>query len=374
MRIIRITDAFPPPWTGLSPGPFYLSQAQVKQGHQIHLYTKDNKGCEVVDALANFQITRLRQKGIFFELFVMSRVLREIKENDADYIHIHGLSFSYGALLFKLFSRKKIIITFHIVRKRQFKLDTKIRIPWTTKLDLLIREWVGIRVANKLLSVSESIKQELLEEYPLSEEFIVPVYNGVSENFICDSNYPDKSSNKTRLLFVGVLNGRKDIENLLESVSRLNGESLETELSIVGDGEKRDEYIRHANNLGIGKKIRFIKYIANPELADMYKSHDIFVLPSTHEGLPKVLLEAMGSGLPVVVSEIQSLNELVTDANGLLFSNDDKESLYEKLKTLITDPAKQKAMSEANIKLIKEQYTWDSIAKNYDKAIGSIKT
>ena len=102
------------------------------------------------------------------------------------------------------------------------------------------------------------------------------------------------------------------------------------EIEIVGDGPYREELIGLAENLDVTSYVRFTGTVPYSELPQKYREADIFILPSLAEGMPLVVLEAMGTGLPIIASRVQGIDELVAeDVNGALFNPGDVDGLAE---------------------------------------------
>ena len=139
------------------------------------------------------------------------------------------------------------------------------------------------------------------------------------------------NQNKTKLLYVGALKEEKGIERLLDAFKIMLSKDVNFELNIVGDGPQKDELISKTKELQISDNVKFHGYVPLGEkLMNVYLSNDIFVLPSLSEGTPRVLLEAMAFGLPVIASNVGGIPFTIkNDVNGFLF--DDVDSLIKKV-------------------------------------------
>jgi glycosyltransferase involved in cell wall biosynthesis len=129
---------------------------------------------------------------------------------------------------------------------------------------------------------------------------------------------------RLRLAWAGRLAEGKGLEVLLDALARLAAEDAEghrTELVIVGDGPARDRLEALAVALGVNDRIHWLGYIADrAAYLDALASCDLFVFPSPAEGFPKVVLDAMAAGLPVVATVSGELGELVRA--GLVLASD----------------------------------------------------
>ena len=101
------------------------------------------------------------------------------------------------------------------------------------------------------------------------------------------------------------------------------------------------------------------------ELPQKYRDADVFILPSLAEGMPLVVLEAMGTGLPIVASRVQGIDELVVeDINGALFDAGDVDGLAHSLVKLINAGEGRLEMGKASVERVKP-YDWKHIADAY---------
>jgi teichuronic acid biosynthesis glycosyltransferase TuaC len=121
--------------------------------------------------------------------------------------------------------------------------------------------------------------------------------------------------------------------------------------------------------LGVSDLIRYVGMVPYDSLEKSYQDADIFVLTSLSEGMPSVILEAMGCGLPIVASDVGGNNEIVQEGkNGFLIKDDDVITLAEKLTTLINNPALRKEMGLSSRERSLE-FDWKNIMNRYNELI-----
>jgi glycosyltransferase involved in cell wall biosynthesis len=142
-----------------------------------------------------------------------------------------------------------------------------------------------------------------------------------------------------RLLFVGRLVEKKGAATLIDAVRRLPAD-LDWTLEIIGDGPLESSLRSRADGL----PVTFSGSASREGLANAYERSTAVVVPSVpassgdQDGLPTVLLEAMGSSRPVVASDLPGINEAVTDGeSGLLVPPDNADALAKALTTVLTD-------------------------------------
>ena len=169
-----------------------------------------------------------------------------------------------------------------------------------------------------------------------------------------------------RILTIGRLIPRKGFQLLIRALPQVIAEAMvDFELEIVGDGPHRDTLVVLAKELRVDHKIRFAGSVSYSELPQKYGEADVFVLCSFAEGMPLVVLEAMGTGLPIVASKVQGIEDLVrTGVNGSLFPPNDVAGLAKCLVQLINDGESRVRMGRSSIDFV-QKYDWKNIADSY---------
>ena len=152
-----------------------------------------------------------------------------------------------------------------------------------------------------------------------------------------------------RILCVGRLIERKGQQHLIEAVKRLTDESIDVRLDLVGTGDARSDNEAQVARLGLADRVRFIGYVPREKIAQHYTAAHVFVLPSYNEGMSVALLEAMASGLPVVVTPTGGTLELVEpNINGFIFEWGNVASLTAHLRRLSQDRSLVRRMGDAS--------------------------
>src|SRR5688572_23268863 len=168
-----------------------------------------------------------------------------------------------------------------------------------------------------------------------------------------------------KVLCVGRLIERKGQHHLIEAVKRLADEGVDVKLDLVGTGDAREANEAQAARLGLSDRVRFLGYVPREEIALHYAAAHVFVLPSYNEGMSVALLEAMASGLAVLVTPTGGTPELVqSEMNGLIFDWADVEGLTSHLRRLAQDRALVRRMGEASRRRARE-FSWDAAAQRY---------
>ena len=391
-RICRITDSFPPPWTGLAPATYELSAAQARQGCEVHVIAKFRGSAPQVDIAAPFAIHRIRAKLMLFEVLALVKLISLNRIHKFDLIHSHGSSFFFFHLLRKILPKYgifkiPIFVSVHNIRAYQDRayrqadffsiaesiLQRKLKELRDKKQKMLkkhrwqkIRQKISYQDADCLLPVSQGLKRALIETYSLPPEKIRVVYNGVSSAIIEKSTAQiecaDTLNNKV-LLFVGRTIGTKNEVSLLQAMPSILSRYPNAQLVVIGDGYWHETLRDVARALGIEANVTFINYVPHNEIITYYRNADVFVFPSFSEGLPKVVLEAMASELPVVATDVDGNNELVIDGyNGYLVRPNSPGDIAEKVLDLLKDNEQAKRLGKNGRRLVLDNFTWEKVA------------
>ena len=204
---------------------------------------------------------------------------------------------------------------------------------------------------------------------PRIDCLVIP--NGVDvERFKPASAIADNGS--LRLLCVGRLIKRKGQHHLIEAVKRLAVEGIDVKLDLVGTGDAQPANEAQVARLGLRDRVRFLGYVPREEIARHYAAAHVFVLPSYNEGMSVALLEAMASGLVVVVTPTGGTPELVQDGvNGKIFDWADVAHLTKTLRGLALDRAAVSRMGEAS-RIRARAFSWQRAASRYLEVLESI--
>lgn len=185
------------------------------------------------------------------------------------------------------------------------------------------------------------------------------IFPGAGVNIKEFKYLPFKAESKTRIVFIGRIMKEKGIEELLYVAKKMYEENKNIEISIVGELEEsryKEQLIEYENQ-GIVKYLGFKSDIKN-----IIEENHCVILPSYHEGLSNVLLEAAASGRAIITSNISGCKEVVDDkVTGLLVNPKDKASLYEKMNEFL-------ALSSSEIEIM-GKLGRKKIEKEFDRKI-----
>lgn len=168
---------------------------------------------------------------------------------------------------------------------------------------------------------------------------------------------------KLLILFLGRIHPKKGLDLLARAYAQIVSHRDDVALVIVGPDE--GNYRASVESLllaaGVSSKVFFTGMLGGHEKLCAYAAADIFVLPSYSEGFSMAVLEAMASGLPVVITPHCHFPE-VADAGAGLIVEPEHGQLRDALARLLDEPGLRRQMGERGRRLVKERYTWDAVA------------
>lgn len=281
-----------------------------------------------------------------------------------------------------------------------------------TKKDLWqLKNWTKFSVenVNHIITISESTKKDLIKSYGLDSNKITIAYPGYDRDKFKVQRSPASPSEAGRakfkvneirrkykvednyIIYIGTIQPRKNLIRLMEAFAQLikqehlAGWKMQLhlrgglQLVIVGksDGEGRggwmyEEILETSKRLGIEDRVKFLGFVPTEDLQTLLSGAQAFVQPSLYEGFGITVVEAMAAGVPVIVSNVSSLPEVVGDA-GLLVDPYSVDQIEQAIRTLTTD----KKLREKYVKLgliQSQKFSWDKMAKQVLKVFTKVST
>jgi len=233
--------------------------------------------------------------------------------------------------------------------------------------------WAAARRSNRILTVSEASKRDIVRQLDVPPEKVVVVYNAIDERFSREPDAEDVARVRERfqldqrfMLYVGNIKPHKNLVRLIEAFHELRrGELDDLKLLIIGDEISKFPALRRAvHQYKLHKHVRFLGYLSDDKLAIMYRLASVFVFPSLYEGFGLPPLEAMACGTPVVTSNVSSLPEVAGDA-AVLVDPYDTGSIVEGLRRVLTTPALAAEMRRKGL-LRAREFSWEqSVGKTH---------
>jgi L-malate glycosyltransferase len=283
---------------------------------------------------------------------------RLLKENRYDLVHaFFGLP--TGWLCYRTANRLPYIISLRGSDvpggHARLQLEYKLLGP------LLKRIWTD---ASALVACSDGLKSRALRFLPSANIDVIP--NGID----LDKFHPAPGrglSGELKLLTVGRLSVTKRCEMLVEAVEILSRQGKNVRLTISGGGGLLDELKNLIEQKKLTAIINLTGRIESEKMPDVYGAHDMFVSASMQEGMSNAMLEAIASGLPIITTRCEGVDELILDnGNGIVVEKDSAEALAEAINNLAENKQAYGAMC-ALARRRAENFGWDKVADGYIK-------
>jgi len=218
------------------------------------------------------------------------------------------------------------------VQKRIIIYHDVYKMPATRQF---LRKIFALNLAHKIIAVSSSVKNFLINYWKIPNNKVEIIFNGVDfQQF----ELGKKSLSSDLVLgFIGRFVQEKDPKCLLKSLVALkNIYKLTPKLIMVGNGELEPSLKEFANHNNLNN-IQFTGW--TDDVVKWLKKIDILVIPSREEGLPLIVLEGLAANKLIIASDIEPIKGLIVPGdNGILFKVSDFNSLSEKLKDLLNSP------------------------------------
>ncbi len=195
---------------------------------------------------------------------------------------------------------------------------------------------------------------------------IVYIGNGVDLNEFKDL----KLERMNQFIHVANLRWQKGQQYLIEGFKKFHDENPKYKLVVIGDGEQRDTLKNLCERLDISHDIIFEGTRGRDYIVNELNKSKAFVLTSVSEGFPKVIIESMAAGTPVISSDVGNVKNVVGDS-GIIFPQKDSEGVFEAMKLVSNDDDRWRIMSEKS-KEISKRYGWEEQVRKINKVYSEV--
>lgn len=297
---------------------------------------------------------------------VAFRLFTFLRNESPDVLHVHAVSLA-AALTLQVLRNTKVVATEHMSKLGR-RVPPKSQLLWRL---LYFR-------AAKVICVSNSTKEAVLDIFPKLAPRVETIYNGIPVKATDptadhDRTLPIKSSGEVVVGAVGRLADGKGWMEFLDIAKELSSTHPHVTFQVIGDGPSYKALVAQSQQLGVAGSVKFMGYRSNPR--ELIKNMDAYLLLSEHEACPLTLIEAFAEKTPVTgflplggVSEINGgISPLIAKRN--------TSSVVKVLSELLEHESKRKHQAHRAYKRFLENYTQDimvtKIRETYQSVLAS---
>ncbi len=378
IRLLMLNYEFPPIGGGAGTQHLALLREYAKTGDldvDVLVTTADaDMRTERLGENVTIQYMPIRKKDLHYwrkseviEFLIKAGPLYRRLLKKRDYHLVHAFSgFPTGWLSYR--TKKAIPYMISLLGSDVPGPNARLKLDYTILAPVFRAIW---KQSVSLVACSDGLKDRALDFYPKASVDVIP--NGVDQ----DRFYRRQSGHRwqgvstssegslppLRLLAVGRLTATKRVELLIDAVGRLRKRKIDVSLKVVGGGALAGELQELVRLRGLTDVIDLAGRLDPAELPGAYRDADMLLSASMQEGMSNAMLEAIASGLPILTTRCEGVEELISD-NGQILEGDGAEDLANEIIRLIGCPQDITKMSDAALEKAK-QYTWSSAARQY---------
>lgn len=376
MKILILSWEYPPHILGgLGKHVYALSCALADEGTEVHVITKGEAESPIYEKVGRVHLYRapyysppprdFHTMVLQANLNMVERAMKVMKViGEVDIIHGHDWLVAHAAKLLKHALNRPLVATIHATewgRNQGLHNDLQRYIS-----DV---EWWLIYEAWRVICCSEYMRNEVKSVFQVPDDKIRVIPNGVDvrefESRVDTWRFKDQyaSWDEKIVFFVGRLVREKGVDLLIEAIPRVLQAYPGVKFVIAGKGPALEHLKGRAAQLGVSHKVYFTGYIDDATRNGLYKCAEVAVFPSLYEPFGIVALEAMAAKVPVVVSDVGGLGEVVRDDLGVKVAPGDVDSLAGGILKVLQNPRLGAVLRENGYREVTMRYNWRDVAR-----------
>lgn len=282
----------------------YLTPEGYASGVQLTNAEKEERALKTNRDKPKFYFSGTYGPSLFDEINNYALVAKTIAGNsDFEVIHAHDWLTFPAAISAKKISGKPLVVHIHSTDFDRSGGSVNPRIYQIEKQ--------GMEEADHIITVSNLIKRRLTDQYQIPENKITTIYNAVEPAKKEHGNIRLKKLKEKTVTFLGRITIQKGPEYFVDVARMIINRMKNVHFVIAGNGEMKEKIISRCIQYGISRKVHFTGFLNGPEVDEMYRRSDLFIMPSVSEPFGIVPLEAMLSDVPVIISLQSGVSELI---------------------------------------------------------------
>lgn len=369
MDICQILSTPYPPREGIGNFVHNLTKHLISRGNRVTVITRGNMLGDEKLGFEGAEVIRASFLPIYpFHIYLHSLHLERLVRNAGfDIIHVHS------PLCPAVDTGSPVVTTVHTTVWKGARMVELIDL---LSLGIKLHMSISYHIEKKLFKTSDlitTVSMEVareLEVYDIALDKVLCVGNGV------DPEYFQPNGDGRRegyVLYVGRLSHRKGLLDLVSCAKQTISIAPEIKFLIVGSGPLHRRLKFLIRKLGMENSVRIFGYVNKEALLKLYQQASVFVLPSLHEGLPTVLLEAMACSTPVVATAAGGTKEVITNGvNGILVPPKQPGLLSDAILRIIRNDELASTLAYNARRTVQEKYSFEIIADRILDSYSSI--
>lgn len=328
-------------------------------------YSLKNCGCDVVavsfysdhTAITNrmeqagIQLVYLNKK-LGLDVSIYQKLFKLLKKEKPNVVHTHLGAARYAMPMAVLCEVPCKIHTVHNIAQQEQE-----------KVGKIINRFFFRRCNVIPVALSEKVKKTIEDVYGMPAQKVPVIFNGIDlSRCQVKTDYTKKGT--FTILHIGRFMDVKNHELILKSFARFVKQHPDTRLELIGDGVLREKMEQLAIKLGIEKEVQFAGVQSN--VYPWLHNADVFILPSKFEGLPMTLIEAMGTGLPIIASAVGGIPDLLKNEDEALLIDPTEEGIVQSLEILYDDGERRESLGQKALQK-SVHFSAQAMAKEYLK-------
>lgn len=359
-----------------------LAEEVAKRGHEVHLFTRAAEGQSVYEFINGVHYHRckfnLGQNTLAFaynmSMSMVSSLHAVEKQGKFDLVHGHDWHIVDALHVLKK-EGHPTVITYH---STQYGRSGNKFSDWGEGKEISGKEWYGGYLADRVTTVSNTMKAELSWLYKIPDGKIDVIPNAIDPRkyqMRVDSGKIKEGYGihplAPTVMFVGRTAYQKGPDLLLEAIPKVLSNRWDTKFIFAGDGDMRSHLERRANELKVAHAAKFLGFLSYWPYIELLNSCDIVCIPSRNEPFGIVLLEAWATGRPVVATDVGGMGENVDNfVNGVkVYPNPD--SIAWGINYLLNSPDAMKQAANGGMEKVK-QFSWDNVLEKFMKTYQTV--
>lgn len=258
---------------------------------------------------------------------VAAQVARDL-EGQFDVIHAHDWLTYYAGIAAKRISGKPLVVHMHATEFDRSGENINRRVYAIEK--------AGMQAADRVIAVSELTRRIVIGKYGIPAEKVVTVHNAVRFGESEDA-VPERAVKDKVVTFLGRITYQKGPDYFVEAAAKVLQRVPDVRFVMAGSGDLMNHVVRRVAQLGIADRFHFTGFLKGGEVQRMFRLSDVYVMPSVSEPFGISPLEAMRSGVPVIISRQSGVAEVLDYAIKVNYW--DVDALADAIYGLLTYPA-----------------------------------